>query len=69
MRESDNKTAAKVTPDTSPQKVGQDGETADAIMQESTTQEVHSSTATKKKLGTSQTVPPAKRQKANYAPY
>ena len=67
MRESENKkTAAKVTPDTSPQKEEQDVATVDTIMQESTTQEAPSITATtKKKLGTPQAVPPAKRQKAS----
>jgi hypothetical protein len=66
MRESDNKkTAARVTPDTSPEKVEQDVATADAIMQELTAQEAHSNIATKKKLETSQAVPSAKRQKAS----
>ncbi len=66
MRESDNKkTAARVTPDTSPEKVEQDVATADAIMQELTAQEAHSNIATKKKRETSQAVPSAKRQKAS----
>lgn len=64
MRESDNKKAAKVTPDTSPQKkLGQVNATNDENMKESNDQQANKSPLGKKKLGISDDVPPAKRPK------
>lgn len=66
MRDQDNKKAAQVTPDTSPQKgdkPGQDKAATDKGLKESNGEQARTSPASKQKLGVSEAAPPAKRSK------
>jgi len=63
MRDQNNKKAAQVTPDTSPQKEGQDKAASDKSPQASNSQKARTHPTIKKKLGMSEAAPPTKRSK------